>query len=326
MLYPITDDNLARAITRLKTGELVAFPTETVYGLGADARNDKAVAKIYAAKGRPRFNPLIAHVTGQAMAEDYAALNDHARLLMDIFWPGALTLILPIKQNASLSSLATAGLKTIGLRAPDHKIALHLIAGCGFPIVAPSANRSGGLSPTTAMHVEESLGEKAGMILAGGKTTIGLESTIIDLSGAEPCLLRYGGVTLDEIENVIGKVELKIHAEGGAVTSPGQLLQHYAPQKPLRLNAVDVEKDEALLAFGAARFMGVKGGGALKSQPDGYVQNLSETGDLLEAAANLFHMLHLLDKTDAKRIAVMAIPKQGLGLAINDRLARGAIK
>jgi L-threonylcarbamoyladenylate synthase len=347
---------LAAAVDVLRAGGLVAIPTETVYGLAADARDDRAVAAIYALKGRPEFNPLILHVADRAMAEEYAVFDDRARMVADAFWPGPLTLVLPLKPHQSLgegrgslvardprarpegpgsaiSSLATAGLDTVAIRVPAHKTARALLRLFDGPLAAPSANRSGSLSPTTPLHVADSFGNDAPMIVADGPCDVGLESTILDLSCDRPVILRAGSLTPDDFASVLGEVpqiyQIDVGPSGlargsGKVKSPGQLLKHYAPRTRVRLRAVDVASDEAVLAFGSTRFMGVKGGGDLKSLPEGRVRNLSETGDLVEAAANLFRHLHELDASGAACIAVMDIPNVGLGLAINDRLRRAA--
>lgn len=325
LIVQATAENIAAAAERLRDGGLVALPTETVYGLGADATNDRAVAAIFEAKGRPRFNPVIVHVASRAEAEQIVDFDIRARLLAELFWPGPLTLILPRRVDCNISLLCSAGLPTLAVRCPSHPVARQLIAALGRPIAAPSANASGTLSPTTPQHVAQSLGEKAGMILAGGKAQVGLESTVVDLSGPVPVLLRPGGVTLDELEMHLGEVQVETEAVNDAPKSPGQLLKHYAPQTPLRLNAVDVREGEALLAFGPLKFMGMQGGGFAKQKlsPERLL-NLSETGDLHEAAANVFAMLHALDTSGAAAIAVMNIPDTGLGLAINDRLKRAA--
>lgn len=319
-----TSENIRRAAERLREGGLVAFPTETVYGLGADATNDRAVAAIFEAKGRPSFNPVIVHVNDRAEADRIVEFNKPAALLASVFWPGPLTLILPRKESAGLSLLTSAGLPTQAVRAPNHPVARELIKALGRPIAAPSANASGSLSPTTAQHVAQSLGARAGFILAGGKAAVGLESTVVDMTGSAPVLLRPGAVTLEDLKMQLGEVKVELEAVGDAPKSPGQLLKHYAPKTPLRLKAVDVKPGEALLAFGSIRFMGVQGGGAAKDMPRESRLNLSETGDLNEAAANLFSMLHQLDARGFSGIAVMDIPETGLGLAINDRLRRAA--
>ncbi|MEZ0260992.1 MAG: L-threonylcarbamoyladenylate synthase [Alphaproteobacteria bacterium] len=320
-----TDENIKKAADRLRSGQLVALPTETVYGLGADATNDEAVARIFAAKGRPKFNPVIVHVNDKDEAAQYVDFTAQAATLAAAFWPGPLTLILPRKKDAKLSLLTSAGLPSQAVRAPSHPIARQLIKELGRPIAAPSANASGTLSPTTPQHVLQSLGDAAGLILAGGKAAVGLESTVVDMTGAVPALLRPGAVTREDIEMALGiKINVETEAVNDAPKSPGQLLRHYAPKTPLRLKAVDVAKGEALLAFGSTRFMSVKGGGGVNTLPAGAVMNMSETGDLTVAAANLFSMLHQLDAGGFSGIAVMDVPEVGLGLAINDRLRRAA--
>ncbi|HUO01309.1 MAG TPA: L-threonylcarbamoyladenylate synthase [Rhizomicrobium sp.] len=294
---------IVRAARILRDGGLVAFPTETVYGLGADATNGRAVAGIFAAKGRPRFNPLIVHVKDIAEAERYAAFPGIARQLAVHFWPGALTLVLPRTSDA-LSDLVSAGLSTVALRVPSHPIARRLLQEAGLPIAAPSANPSGRVSATTAAHVAESLEEKVDFILDGGPTMLGLESTVIGFDKDRPVLLRPGAIAREEIEAVTGPLQ----KAGPTIQSPGQMESHYAPSASLRLNVSKPELGETLLGFGHA--------------PEA-VLNLSAAGDLKEAAANLFAMLRELDKT-ARRIAVTLIPETGLGEAINDRLRRAA--
>jgi L-threonylcarbamoyladenylate synthase len=296
-------EGIARAARILREGGLVAFPTETVYGLGADATNGRAVAGIFAAKGRPRFNPLIVHVRDVGEAERHAAFSDTARRLATRFWPGALTLVLP-RATASLSELVSAGLSTVALRVPSHPVARRLLQEAGLPIAAPSANPSGRVSATLASHVEEALQEKVDIILDGGPTALGLESTVIGFDKDRPVLLRPGAIAREDIEAVVGPLQ----KAGAAIQSPGQLESHYAPAARLRLNILTPERDEALLGFGPS--------------PTATL-NLSTSGDLKEAAANLFAMLRKLDK-NADRIAVMPIPETGLGEAINDRLRRAA--
>jgi L-threonylcarbamoyladenylate synthase len=300
----------------LRGGKLVAFPTETVYGLGADATNDRAVAAIYAAKGRPEINPLIIHVASVAALDGLIEWNNTAQLLAGQFWPGPLTLVLKRKTNCPISLLASAGMDTLAVRIPSHPIAQRLLAEAGIPIAAPSANASGKLSPTTPMHVAESLGNKVDYILAGGKTQIGVESTVLNLTSDKPQILRPGGVTKEQLEKLLGPIEDASPVQPDAPLSPGMLASHYAPNLPLRLNAGHVGANEALLAFGPARF--IKGGAARL--------NLSETGDMHEAAANLFAMLRQLDQPGLDGIAVMTIPEKDLGAAINDRLRRAAIR
>jgi L-threonylcarbamoyladenylate synthase len=310
-----TPQAIAAAAEWLRQDGLVAFPTETVYGLGADATDDRAVAAIFAAKGRPSFNPLIVHVARLAEAETLGVFSDKARRLAAAFWPGPLTLVLPRSEGCPVSLLASAGLDTLALRMPRHPVAQALLAACGCPLAAPSANRSGEISPTTAAHVAESLGESAAMILDGGATPVGLESTVLDLSAEPPVLLRPGFVTARVIEAVIGPIRHPVNTVGDDAPrpSPGMLTRHYAPRTPLRLNATSVGADEALLAFGPQ----APGGGAK-------TLNLSPRGDLTEAAANLFAMLRRLDAGGFARLAAMPIPEDGLGVAINDRLRRAA--
>jgi L-threonylcarbamoyladenylate synthase len=307
---------LARAAALLRAGELVAFPTETVYGLGADAGNGRAVAGIFAAKGRPHFNPLICHYPDAATAFADVVADARARALAARFWPGPLTLVLPRRPDCRVDLLTGAGLETLAVRVPDHPLALALLRQGGVPVAAPSANRSGGVSPTTAAHVLEGLSGRIAAVLDGGPCGVGVESTVLDLSGAAPLLLRPGGVTLEAIEAVLGPVARVLPAAGATPRSPGQLLSHYAPVLPVRLGATSVAADEALLAFGPPL-----PGAAI-------AWNLSETGDLAEAAARLFAGLRWLDAEGARRgcrgIAAMPVPETGLGLAINDRLARAA--
>jgi L-threonylcarbamoyladenylate synthase len=305
-------DEAARLI---REGELVAFPTETVYGLGGDATNERAVAKIFEAKGRPQFNPLISHVLDAGEARRLVQWNDVADKLAARFWPGPLTLVLPRAKNSPIALLATAGLDTAAIRAPAHPMAQALIRAAGRPIAAPSANRSGAVSPTRAEHVAESLGDRVKLILDGGPCEVGLESTVLDLTTATPTLLRPGGATRETIEAVVGPVALSdaIPSGDAARKSPGQLDSHYAPVRPVRLNATSVTGDEALLAFGPRPPAGAR-----------QLLNLSPEGNLTEAAANLFAHLRALDQPANTRIAVMPIPQTGLGLAINDRLRRAA--
>lgn len=317
-------DALQKASELLRDGGLVAMPTETVYGLAANALDGQAVAKIYEAKGRPSFNPLIVHFARSKDVEPYALIDERAKILAHAFWPGPLTMILPRKEQSGVSELVTAGLDTIAVRVPAHPVARDLIAAAGVPLAAPSANKSGSISPTTAAHVYESLGEAVDMILAGGPSEVGLESTVIDLSGEHPAILRPGGITAEDISEVLERHVAYDLGDAGDVKSPGQLLKHYAPGIPVRLNAIDLQRGEALLAFGSTKFMGIKGGGAASSLPETQIKNLSEEGDLHEAAANLFAMLRALDRQEHSAIAVMSVPGHGLGIAINDRLKRAA--
>jgi L-threonylcarbamoyladenylate synthase len=307
--------SIEEAARLIREGELVAFPTETVYGLGGDATNERAVAKIFEAKGRPQFNPLISHVLDAVEAARLVQWNETADKLAARFWPGPLTLVLPRAENSPIALLVTAGLDTAAIRAPAHPMAQALIRAAGRPIAAPSANRSGAVSPTRAEHVAESLGDRVKLILDGGPCEVGLESTVLDLTTATPTLLRPGGATREAIEAVIGRIALSDALPSGdaARKSPGQLDSHYAPTRPVRLNATSVARDEALLAFGPRPPAGAR-----------QMLNLSPEGDLTEAAANLFAYLRALDQPGNARIAVMPIPQTGLGLAINDRLRRAA--
>jgi len=295
----------------LGAGRLVAFPTETVYGLGADATSDEAVAAVFAAKARPNFNPLIVHFASLEQAETVARFDDQARSVAARHWPGPLTLVLPRSEGCPVSLLAGAGLQTIAVRVPGHTVAHALLSAVGRPIAAPSANRSGAVSPTRAEHVADELGDAAAMILDGGPCPVGVESTVLDLSGDGARLLRPGAVTAEAIEAELGA--LVIDQGGSGVRSPGQLESHYAPAAPLRLGCDRPRPGEVLLAFG-------------ENVPDGFetMENLSATGDLREAAANLFAMLRVLDGKGASGIATMPVPDDGLGRAINDRLRRAA--
>ncbi len=323
-IVTVNNQAIAEAAEIIKSGGLVGMPTETVYGLAGNARDGAAVAKIYEAKGRPAFNPLIVHVPSAAAAAEIAEMDDRARNLASAFWPGPLTLVLARRADAGISELATAGLDTVAVRVPDHKIARALITAAGVPLVAPSANKSGSLSPTTPSHVADGLGDGANMILADGACRVGLESTVVDLSGDVPFILRPGAITAEEVSRVLG-VDVALASENDVnPKSPGMLLKHYAPDAPVRLNAIDLEAGEALLAFGSIKFMGVKGGGAAADLPETQIRNLSEDGDLHEAAANLFAMLKDLDRAEHSKIAVMTVPENGLGVAINDRLRRAA--
>ncbi|WP_395709379.1 L-threonylcarbamoyladenylate synthase [Reyranella sp.] len=310
-----TAATIVAAAKLLIDGKLVAFPTETVYGLGGDATNERAVAAIFEAKGRPRFNPLISHVLDAQEAQRLVRWSDTADALTARFWPGALTLVLPRSEGSTIALLATAGLDTVAIRAPFHPVAQALIRAAGRPVAAPSANRSGAISPTRAEHVAESLAARVPMIIDGGPCLVGVESTVLDLSGDTPILLRPGGVSREAIEAVIGRIALSDALPTGdaARKSPGQLASHYAPARPVRLGATGVGADEGLLAFGPDAPAGAM-----------LTFNLSPAGDLAEAAANLFAMMRALDRPGIDRIAVMPIPETGLGLAINDRLRRAA--
>lgn len=304
---------LARAGQLIGHGGLVAFPTETVYGLGADATSDRAVASIYAAKRRPRRNPLIVHVATAAAARRLARFDRRAEALARQFWPGPLTLVLPRRPGAPISRLASAGLRTIALRVPDNPVALALIRAADRPLAAPSANRSGAVSPTRARHVHLSLGSRVGLVLDGGPCRIGVESTVLDLSGVGIRLLRPGGVPLEAIEAVVGRVTLAMTSDDERPLAPGQLRSHYAPRRPVRPNAARPRPGEAYLAFGK-----------VPAGKSAALLNLSPSANLAEAAANLFAMMHALDRAEFAAIAVAPIPQRGLGRAINDRLKRAA--
>jgi L-threonylcarbamoyladenylate synthase len=297
---------IARAAALLRDGGLVSFPTETVYGLGGDATNDRAVARIYEAKGRPRFNPLIAHLPDIDAVDGIAELTGKARDLAQAFWPGPLTLVLPIRPDAGLSPLVSAGLTTVAIRVPDHPLAQKLLRAVGRPVVAPSANPSGRISPTRADHVLAGLSGRIDAVLDGGPCSVGVESTIVGFDPI-PVLLRPGGLPEEAIAEALG-APLATRAEDAAITAPGQLSSHYAPAARVRLNAASVRPGERLLGFADV-------GGDM---------NLSPSGDLVEAAANLFGMFHALDAEGDAPIAVAPIPEKGLGRAINDRLRRAA--
>jgi L-threonylcarbamoyladenylate synthase len=301
--------HMTAAAQTIQAGGLVAFPTETVYGLGADATNDEAVACIFDAKERPHFNPLIVHFSNQVSLANTVEFNEQAKQLASAYWPGALTMVLSRKSNCPVSLLASSGLETLAVRVPNHPLAHALITAAGTPIAAPSANRSGEISPSTAEHVLQSLGDKVDIIIDGGPCKIGIESTVIDLSGPTPTLLRPGGITHEDLEAVIGPIVLSGSSKD-SLRSPGMLERHYAPSIPLRLNAKKADPGEAFLAFGSTVSLGHA--------------NLSHLGDLKEAAANLFAMLRMLDQPDFSGIAVMKIPARGIGVAINDRLKRAA--
>lgn len=303
----IPGQDIIRAARILRQGGLVAFPTETVYGLGADACNDEAVARVFAAKGRPQFNPLIAHVTDLAAAEKLGVFPAAARALADAFWPGPLTIVVERAAGCPVSRLASAGLSSLALRVPAHTLALALLAEFGGPVVAPSANASGRISPTSAAHVRASLGEAVDMILDGGPSQVGVESTVVSFLDGPPRLLRPGGLPREEIEACLGTRLAEPAA--GPLHSPGQIESHYAPRATLRLNADAPVGGEVYLGFG------------IHSHGP---HTLSATGNLIEAAANLFRMLHDLDAEGPHRIAVAPIPHAGLGDAINDRLNRAA--
>lgn len=296
----------ARAAAIWRAGALVAFPTETVYGLGADARDDLAVARIFEAKGRPRFNPLIVHVESAARARDYVEWSDMAEIVASAFWPGPLTLVLPLREGAGLSPLVTADLPTLAIRVPAHPVARALLTEFGGPVAAPSANPSGRISPTEAGHVMAGLAGRIEAVVDGGVCPVGVESTILGLAG-DPVLLRPGGVPVEALQAALGAAIAR-RADGAALSAPGQMRSHYAPGAKVRLEADALRRGEVMLGFG----------------PVEADLNLSRAGDLTEAAANLFHHLHALDAMGAEGIAVSPIPETGLGRAINDRLRRAA--
>ncbi len=308
-IYQSNDTNILHAAEIIKKGGLVAFPTETVYGLGANVYNSSAVANIFAAKQRPHFDPLISHIAEIDFLPEYAATDGRVIALAKHFWPGPLTMVLNrIEENPSID-LACSGLRTLTVRMPNHQTALSLIKKSGVPIVAPSANKYQSISPTTAQHVADGLGDKVDMILDGGNCSVGVESTIIDLTGKEVVLLRAGGTAKEDIETFLGEKVLISDGNPDMPTAPGQLLRHYAPKNQLRINVEKPEKDEFFIGFGMIN-------GDL---------NLSEKGDLAEAASHLFAYLRLADQhaTNGK-IAIAPIPQNGLGLAINDRIKRAS--
>ena len=318
-ILPANDAAVASAAQCLKRGGLVAFPTETVYGLGADATNAGAIARLYEAKGRPLFNPLIATVGDIAAAITIARFDATATRLAETFWPGPLTLVLPKTDDCPVADLATAGLDTIAVRVPAHPVARAILRAFSGPVVAPSANLSGHVSPTTAAHVQSDLSGRIDLIIDGGAVMVGVESTIVGCFDT-PMLLRPGGLPREEIERALGRPLARLPEEAGTETgqplAPGMLASHYAPRTPVRLNARRIDAGEALLAFGPGTVGGVEAASV--------VMNLSTRGDLVEAAANLFGYLRALDARGARTIAVMPVPPLGLGEAINDRLRRAA--
>ncbi|QWG22339.1 threonylcarbamoyl-AMP synthase [Bradyrhizobium sediminis] len=319
-ILPAGEAAVAAAASCLAEGGLVAFPTETVYGLGADAANPAAIARLYQAKGRPAFNPLIAHVGDLAAARRIARFDTTATLLAEAFWPGPLTLVLPKAADCPVADLATAGLETVAIRVPAHPVALAILRAFGGPVVAPSANLSGHVSPTTSAHVQGDLTGRIDLIVDGGAVAVGVESTIVGCF-EQPMLLRPGGLPRAEIERVLGRALAQPpadpDADSGQPLAPGMLASHYAPRTKVRLNADRVEPGEALLAFGPAAVPGSDGAAA--------IMNLSPRSNVDEAAANLFGYLRALDTKGARAIAVTPIPNHGLGEAINDRLRRAAV-
>jgi L-threonylcarbamoyladenylate synthase len=319
-ILPAGQAAVTAAARILASGGLVAFPTETVYGLGADAANPAAIARLYQAKGRPAFNPLIAHVGDLIAAKKIARFDAAAEKLAEAFWPGPLTLVLPKTENCVVADLATAGLDTVAVRVPAHPVAREILRAFGGPVVAPSANLSGHVSPTDAAHVESDLAGLIDLIVDGGPVEVGVESTIVGCFES-PMLLRPGGVPREDIERVLGRAlaqaPQEVESDSAQPLAPGMLASHYAPRTRVRLYAENVAPDEALLAFGLHRLHGADDAVA--------IMNLSANGDLNEAAANLFGYLRSLDAKGAKTIAVMPIPNEGLGEAINDRLRRAAV-
>jgi L-threonylcarbamoyladenylate synthase len=306
LILPYGPAAIAEAAALIARGDSVAVPTETVYGLAADARRGEAVARIYAAKGRPSFNPLIVHVPDLEAAQRIAIFDAGALALAERFWPGPLTLVLPVRDGAGIASAVTAGLATVALRVPAHRAMQALLRESGAPLAAPSANHSGGISPTRAAHVAASLGGAVPLIIDDGATEAGLESTIV-ATGATPRLLRPGPIAAQAVEAVLG---MALAGAGPGISAPGQLASHYAPAKPVRLSVEAGRADEWLIGFGAVRGD----------------DSLSERGDLIEAAARLFDALHRADASDRAGIAVAPVPERGIGVAINDRLRRAAVR
>ena len=313
MIVAPTPQGIAEACRLLREGQVIGMPTETVYGLAGDAYQDNAVARIFEVKNRPTFNPLIIHVASSEDASSLVEMSIEAQALMEIFWPGPLTLVLNRTKDCPISLLASGGLDTLAVRCPAHPVSGRLIREYGRPLAAPSANRSMGISPTSAEDVMMSLGNLVPLILDGGECDVGLESTILDLSGDVPVLLRPGSVFVEALEAIVGSIyRVKKESIGQVpIKAPGMMHRHYAPHRPLRLNAMDSHVGEALLGFGEVGSLSV-------------TLNLSPTGDLTEAAANLFRMMRQLDTDLYTGIAVMPIPSIGLGVAINDRLQRAA--
>lgn len=315
MTEHLTEADLEHAAALLRDGQLVAFPTETVYGLGGDATDDRAVAAIFAAKERPQFNPLIIHLAAAAAARDLVELDARAEILARRFWPGPLTLVLPRRRDSPVSLLASAGLDSLAIRVPAHPLARALLAAVDRPIAAPSANRSGRISPTAAAHVFDELDGRIAAVVDGGNCRVGIESTVVDLTAPRATLLRPGGVPVEALREVLGTIDGGMAGTEAPSTprAPGMLLSHYAPLLPLRLDAVSVRPDEALLAFGPSCPAGAA-----------FIRWLSRSGDLEEAAANLFAALRDVDRREFSGIAVAPVPDRGLGRAINDRLRRAA--
>lgn len=311
-IYNISPENLSLAAETIKSGGLVSFPTETVYGLGANVYLADAVAKIFAAKERPKFDPLISHIADIDFLPEYAVTDERIMALAKHFWPGPLTLIMRRKDDNPSIDLACSGLKNIAVRMPDHPVALELIRQSGVPIVAPSANKFKSISPTTATHVQESLGNKVNMILDGGQCAVGVESTILDVSGKQAVILRAGGMTLEALQDFLNEKILVSHGDPNLPSAPGQLLKHYAPGKPLRINAEHKQDGEFFIGFGSVSDSDI---------------NLSPDGNLEEAASRLFAFLRFADRQSGYTgICMSPIPETGLGMAINDRIRRAAYK
>ncbi len=309
-IYTANPANIKKAAEIIRSGHLVAFPTETVYGLGANVYDAKAVASIFAAKERPSFNPLISHIAEIDFLSEYVETDSRAIELARHFWPGPFTMVLKRKEHTSSIDLACAGLPTATVRMPNHPVALNLIRSSGVPIVAPSANRSQTISPTTAQHVADSLGNRVDMILDGGPCSVGVESTIVDVTGKNVVLLRAGGIALEDIEAFLNEKVLVSHGEADRPSSPGQMLKHYAPKHRFQINVLHPEKGVFYIGFGNQQNTDL---------------NLSPCGDLKEAAANLFAYMRIADEMSGdKGIAIAPIPEQGLGLAINDRIRRAS--
>ena len=310
-IYNPSVKNIDKSVDILKKGGNIVIPTETVYGLAGIANNNKAVAQIYNIKNRPEFNPLIAHCCDIEMVEKIAVINDMARKVLNYFNRGSITIVLPSKDNTNLSKLGCAGLDTVAIRIPNNKICNEIICKCGFPLFAPSANYSGGISPTKAEHVYKSLGNKVDMILDGGASSVGIESTIIDLSNDEPAILRAGAITQDELENFIGIALVeRTFAKGNNPIAPGQLKSHYKPKKKLFINIEKPNSKQAFLGYGDCE--------------DCFI-NLSKNGDLVEVASNLFDALYKADESEFNEIAIAPIPNYGIGIAINDKIKRASI-
>jgi L-threonylcarbamoyladenylate synthase len=310
-IFEATEDNIIKGARIIKNGGLVSFPTETVYGLGASIFEPKAVAGIFEVKGRPSFNPLISHIVEIDEMRDFVVPDERAIELAKKFWPGPLTFVLPRKDENPVLDMVCAGLKTMTVRCPNHKVALDLIRKSGCPICAPSANRSQTISPTTAEAVYDSLGDRVDMILNGGSCEVGVESTILDLTTPKAVLLRAGGITKEQLEEVLGEEVWVSDGNPDKPTSPGQMLKHYAPSKKFRINVVEPEEEELYIGFGEKYDFGE--------------MNLSKTGDLREAASNLFSYMRMADKNDRyTRIAMAPIPNEGVGVAINDRIKRAS--